>query len=171
MRGSVAKTCDANLRLIYGICIGPLCPPAPVFPVPYGNEGLEVGSLQTVLQQLLGGVDVLRDALHTFVQHPRALADLALKRLGGGEYGLGSNDGELGGRGVKMCYKLAKMMREIESGDCAASLLTHTCQHLQEYRGVNGESDTALCLCHSSFPLVFAAISHLLPDNPVLRRC
>lgn len=55
-------------------------PPAPVFPVPYGDEGLEVCSLQTVLQQLLGGVDILWDALHTLVQHPRALADLALQR-------------------------------------------------------------------------------------------
>lgn len=126
-------------------------PPAPVLPVPYGDEGLQVRPLQAVLQQLLGGVDVLRDALHTLVQHPRALADLALQREArggrGGGHGLGSNDGELGGRGVKMCYKLAKMMREIESGDCAASLLTHTCQHLQDYRGVNSESDTALCLC------------------------
>lgn len=59
-------------------------PPAPVFPVPYGDQGLQVCSLQTVLQQLLGGVDVLRDALHTLVQHPRALADLALQREAGG---------------------------------------------------------------------------------------
>lgn len=146
-------------------------PPAPVFPVSDGDEGLEVRSLQTVLQQLLGGVDVLRDALHTLVQHPRALADLALRREPGWGGRPGRNYGELGGRGGKMCYKLAKMMREIESGDCAASLLTLTCQHLQEYRGVNSESDTAPCLCHPSFPPVLAAISHLLPDNPVLRRC
>lgn len=62
-------------------------PPAPVFPVPYGDEGLEVCPLQTVLQQLLGSVDVLRDALHTLVQHPRALADLALQREAAGRGG------------------------------------------------------------------------------------
>lgn len=44
--------------------------PAPVFPISYGNEGLKVGSLQAVLQQLLGCIDILRDALHTLVQHP-----------------------------------------------------------------------------------------------------
>lgn len=62
--------------------------PAPVFPVSYGYEGLQVSSLQAVLQQLLGRVHVLRDALHTLVQHPRALADLAL----------GWDDGEWKGR-------------------------------------------------------------------------
>lgn len=52
--------------------------PAPVFPVSDGDEGLKVGSLQAILQQLLGRVHVLGDALHALVQHPRALADLAL---------------------------------------------------------------------------------------------
>lgn len=59
--------------------------PAPVFPVSYGDEGLKVGSLQAVLQQLLGRVHVLRDALHALVQHPRALADLALGEEKGGK--------------------------------------------------------------------------------------
>lgn len=45
-------------------------PPAPIFPVSYRYEGLEVGALQAVLQQLLGGVDVLWDALRALVQHP-----------------------------------------------------------------------------------------------------
>lgn len=53
-------------------------PPAAVFPVSYRYEGLQVGSLQAVLQQLFGRVDVLGDPLHALVQHPRALADLAL---------------------------------------------------------------------------------------------
>lgn len=52
--------------------------PAPIFPVSYGYEGLEVSSLQAVLQQLLGRIDVLWDPLHALVQNPRALADLAL---------------------------------------------------------------------------------------------
>lgn len=52
--------------------------PAPVFPISYGYKGLEVSSLQAVLQQLLGRVNILRDTLDTLVQHPWALADLAL---------------------------------------------------------------------------------------------
>lgn len=113
--------------------------PAPVLTVPYGDEGLQICSLKAVLQQLLGGVDVLRDALHALVQHPRAFADLALgSEAVEGErvWGKKNNDGELGGRGVKMCYKLAKMMHEIESGDCAASLLTHT--HSDMHRNTEG---------------------------------
>lgn len=110
--------------------------PAPVLTVSYGDKGLQVCSLQAILQQLLCGVDVLRDALHALVQHPRALADLALGSKAVGRNGFGKNDGALGGRGVKMCYKLAKMMHEIESGDCAASLLTHT--HADIYRNTEG---------------------------------
>lgn len=61
--------------------------PAPVFPVSDGDEGLQVCSLQAVLQQLLCSVHVLRDALHALVQHPRALADLALEERSGGGVG------------------------------------------------------------------------------------
>lgn len=63
--------------------------PAPIFPVSDGDEGLQVCSLQAVLQQLLCSVDVLRDALHALVQHPRALADLALgsEAVGGKAFG------------------------------------------------------------------------------------
>lgn len=91
MRGRVAEKRDADSqkhgRDLWNMHEGALiqyAPPAPVFPVSDGDEGLEVRSLQTVLQQLLGRVDVLRDALHTLVQHPRALADLALRREPGG---------------------------------------------------------------------------------------
>lgn len=140
--------------------------PAPVFPVSNGNEGLQVCSLQAILQQLLCSIDVLRDALHALVQHPRALADLA---LGGG---FRKNDRELGGRGVTMCNKLAKMMHEIESGDCAASLLTHT--HTPTSTGIERGEQRDRC-SSVSLPLLLpsgpASISHLLPDNPVLRRC
>lgn len=44
--------------------------PAPIFSVSYGYEGLKVSSLQAILQQLLGCINILRDALHTLVQHP-----------------------------------------------------------------------------------------------------
>lgn len=56
--------------------------PAPVLPVPDGDERLQVSALQAVLQQLLGRVHVLGHTLHALVQHPRALADLT---LGGGD--------------------------------------------------------------------------------------
>lgn len=56
--------------------------PAPILPVTDGDERLQVRALQAVLQQLLGRVHVLGHALHALVQHPRALADLA---LGGGD--------------------------------------------------------------------------------------
>lgn len=64
--------------------------PAPVFPVSDGYEGLKVSSLQAVLQQLLGCIDVLGHALHALVQHPRTLADLAL----GGLEGIGGRGNE-----------------------------------------------------------------------------
>lgn len=52
--------------------------PAPIFPFSYGYQGFKVGSLQAVLQQLFSCINILRDALHTLMQHPWALADLAL---------------------------------------------------------------------------------------------
>lgn len=92
MRRCVVENCDAHpqktVALVFGICmrehrsvVG--APPARVLSVAYGDEGLEVGTLQPVLQQLLGGVDVLRNALHALVQHPGALADLALQEREG----------------------------------------------------------------------------------------
>lgn len=56
-------------------------PPAPILSVSYGYEGLEVSSLQAILQQFLGCINILRDTLYTLVQHPRALVDLALNAI------------------------------------------------------------------------------------------
>lgn len=52
--------------------------PASILSVSYGYERLEVGSLQAILKQLLGCIDILWDTFHTLVQYPWALADLAL---------------------------------------------------------------------------------------------
>lgn len=88
--------------------------PARVLTVPYGDEGLQIRPLQAVLQQLLGGVDVLRDALHALVQHPRALADLALGSEavdGGNRFGgekKKKKDGKLGGGGVENVLQIGK---------------------------------------------------------------
>lgn len=57
--------------LIQHVIVHPQHPlPAPIFAVSYGYEGLEVRSLQTVLQQLLGSVDVLWYTFYTLVQYP-----------------------------------------------------------------------------------------------------
>lgn len=45
-------------------------PPAAILSVSYGYERLEAGSLQTILKQLLGCVDILWDAFHTLMQYP-----------------------------------------------------------------------------------------------------
>lgn len=109
-------------------------------------------------------------APHTRAAPTSACGSCSWERRGGGNR-FKKMMGELGGRGVKMCYKLAKMMHEIESGDCAASLLTHT--HADIYRNTEGWTARPIQLCVSPTPLPSgaASISHLLPDNLVLRRC
>lgn len=127
--------------------------PAPVVTFSNGDESLQVCSLKAVLQQLLRGVDVLRDALHALVQHPRALPDLALGKRG---------EKRVWRKWWRIRRERCENLLQIGKNDawnrvrglCSIPSHPHTCRHLQEYRGVNSETDTALCLSHSSFPLV-----------------